>query len=182
MKRIAKLSPAQPAPRFRAGRPLPLGGDLRELAAGYLRGFKSFPEQTKERWGYCFVPKRARHQAGIFVGFLTAAPRGREASALHPPECVVGAFVRPARSALHKKLVSAKGSLFRVSFQRVAKYTARNPRWELRERAELALARHAPLTAFPADDVEKYARNFFIESLAVLVRSGLPAALLANGE
>jgi len=151
---------------------------LRELAAGYLRGFKSFPEQTKERWGFCFVSKRAGQQAGIFVGFLTAAPRGKEAAALNPPECVVGAFVRPARSALHKKLVDTKESLFRLSYQRVAKYTARAPRWELRERAELALARHAPLAAFPADDAEKYARNFFIESLALLVRSGLPGALL----
>ena len=151
---------------------------LRELAAGYLRGFKSFPEQTKERWGFCFVVKGARQQAGIFVGFLTAAPRRKEAAALNPPECVVGAFVRPARSALHKKLVAAKGSLFRLSYQRVAKYTARAPRWELRERAELALARHAPLAAFPAGEQEKYARNFFIESLALLVRSGLPGALL----
>jgi hypothetical protein len=96
------------------------------------------------------------------------------------PECVVGAFARPMRSALHRKLVGAKGSLFRVTFQRIAKYTARAPRWELRERAELALARRAPLAAFPQDDREKYARNFFIESLALLVRSGLPAALLVT--
>ncbi|MGH9788053.1 MAG: hypothetical protein ACRD4U_05060 [Candidatus Acidiferrales bacterium] len=157
---------------------------LRELAAGYLRGFKSFPEKTEERWGYCFVRQRAREQAppsagqaGIFVGFLTAAARGREAAVLEPPGCVVGAFVRPTRSALHRKLVAAKSSLFRVSHQRVAKYTPRAPRWELWERAELALLRRAPLAAFPAEDVEKYARNFFIESLALLVRSGLPAAL-----
>ena len=140
---------------------------LHELAAGYLRGFKSFPEQTEERWGYRFVRKRARQQAGIFVGFL--APQA--------PECAVGALVRPARSALHKKLVGAKNSLFRVTHQRIAKYTARAPRWGLHERAELALLRRAPLAAFPADDVEKYARNFFIESLALLVRSGLPVAL-----
>lgn len=152
---------------------------MRELAAGYLRGFKSFPEKTKEQWGYCFVPKRAG-QAGVFVGFLTTAARGKEAAALHPPECVVGAFVRPARSALHRKLVGGKDSLFRVSHQRVLKYTTRRPRWELRERAELALARHVALAAFPEDDREKYARNFFVESLALLVRSGLPAALLAT--
>lgn len=107
-------------------------------------------------------------QAGIFVGFVAGAG----------PECGVCAFVRPVRSALHRKLVRAKDSLFRVSHQRVAKYTARAPRWELRERNELALGRHAPLSAFPEDDREKYARNFFIESLAVLVRSGLPATLL----
>ena len=133
------------------------------------------------------MPKRAREhappsagQAGIFVGFLTAAPRGKKEAtpAFHPPECVVGAFVRPARSVLHKKLVGAKESLFRVTHQRVLKYTTRRPRWELRERGELALARHVPVAAFPPDDREKYARNFFIESLALLVRSGLPAAFL----
>ncbi|MCI0402340.1 MAG: hypothetical protein L0212_02320 [Acidobacteria bacterium] len=157
---------------------------LRELAAGYLRGFKSFPEQTEERWGFCFVRKRARQEAGFFVGFLTEEPSREkdEASTYDPPECVVGAFVRPARSALHRKLVGAKESLFRVSYQRAMKYTSRRPRWELREREELALARRAPLTAFPADDREKYARNFFIESLAVLVRTGLPAALRATGD
>ena len=90
------------------------------------------------------------------------------------PECGVGAFARPE---LRRKLVGAKESVFRLSYGRVMKYTTRRPRWELRERAELALARHEPLEAFPADDVEKFARNFFIESLAVLVRSGLPAAL-----
>jgi hypothetical protein len=172
---------------------------LRELAAGYLRGFESFPEQTEERWGYCFVLKGARQQAptssgqaGIFVGFLTPAPRKRgkdEGASYDLPECVVAGFVRPfgpsrgaqgkpARSALHRKLVGTKASLFRITHQRVAKYTPRAPRWELRERAELALMRRAPLAAFPAQDVEKYARNFFIESLALLVRSGLPAALL----
>ena len=155
-----------------AQRLLPLGDELRELAAGYLRGFKSYPEQTDERWGYCFVRRRARQEAGVFVGFLSP----------QAPECVVAAFARPARSALHKKMVGAKESLFRVSHQRVAKYTPRAPRWELRERAELALARRTPLEAFPADDAEKYARNFFIESLALLVRSGLPAALQANGD
>ncbi|MGH9650641.1 MAG: hypothetical protein ACRD3I_09255 [Terriglobales bacterium] len=159
---------------------------MRELVAGYLRGFKSYPEQTDEHWGYCFVRQRAGQappsagQAGIFVGFLMAAPCGKKdaASTFHPPECVVGGFVRPARSALRRKLVGAKQSAFRLSHQRVMKYTSRRPRWEFRERAELALARHVPLASFPADDVEKYARNFFIESLALLVRSGLPAALL----
>ena len=45
----------------------------------------------------------------------------QEAAALEPPECVVGAFVRPARSTLHRKLVGAKEGLFRVSYQRAMK-------------------------------------------------------------
>ena len=159
---------------------------LRELAVGYLRGLASHPEQVKDRWGYAFVPSR-RKQVGIFVGFLTASARGG-APVLEPPECVVYAFVRPfgpsrgtqgkpARSPLHRKLARGKQSLLRQTFQRIVKYTARKPRWELHERVEMALIRHIPLAEFPPDDQEKYARNFFIETLSLLVRSGLPAAL-----
>ena len=152
---------------------------LRELAVGYLRGFASVPEQEEDRWGYAFVAQRGA-KAGIFVGFLTAPARGR-ALALEPPECVVYVFVRPATSPLHRKLVREKQSLLRQTFQRIVKYTARKPRWEFFERDEVVLARHVPLAAFPPDDQEKYARNFFIETLSLLVRSGLPAALQRLG-
>jgi hypothetical protein len=89
----------------------------------------------------------------------------------------VCAFVRPATSALHRKLVRGKQSLMRETYQRIVKYTARRPRWEFFERGEVVLVRHAPLAAFPPEDQEKYARNFFIETLSLLVRSGLPTAL-----
>ncbi len=149
---------------------------MRELAAGYLRGFTSEPENEKSRWGYAFVPRRGQ-QAGIFVGFLTAASARRGEPKLEPPECAVFAFVRPAASPLHRQLVRGKQSLFRQTYERIIKYTARRPRWEFFERGELVLARHVPLAAFPLDELEKYARNFFIETLSLLVRSGLPAAL-----
>ncbi len=87
------------------------------------------------------------------------------------------AFGRPATSALHHKLVRGKQSLLRETFQRVVKYTPRRPRWEFFERGEVVLVRHVPLAAFPLDDQEKYARNFFIETLSLLVRSGLPVSL-----
>ena len=141
---------------------------LRELAAGYLRGFRSQSEKGKGLWGYAFVAQRGA-KAGIFVGFLTA------------PECVVYVFVRPATSPLHRKLARGKQSLLRQTFQRIVKYTARRPRWEFHERAEAALIRHIPLAEFPPDDQEKYARNFFVETLSLLVRSGLPAALQRLG-
>ena len=152
---------------------------LRELAAGYLRGFPSYPEQGKDRWGYSFVRRHRKQQAGFFVGFLTAVPSRRSGPALEPPECAVFAFVHPATSPLHRQLVRGKKNLVRQSYQRVIKYTARRPRWELFERGEVALARHVPLATFPPNDQEKYARNFFIETLSLLVRSGLPAALQA---
>ncbi len=152
---------------------------LRELAAGYLRGLTSHPDKGKDRWGYAFVPSR-RNQAGIFVGFLTDSAR-RSVPTVEPPECAVFAFVRPATSALHRKLVRGKQSLFRETYQRIVKYTARRPRWEFFERGEIVLARHVPLAAFPPDEQEKYARNFFIETLSLLVRSGLPASLRSVG-
>ena len=157
---------------------------LRELAAGYLRGFTGRPEQKEDRWGFAFLRKRGKHeaptssgQAGFFVGFLTAAPSRRSGPVLEPPECAVFAFVRPATSALHRQLVRGKQSLIRQSYQRIIKYTARRPRWEFFERGEVALVRHVPLATFPPNDQEKYARNFLIETLSLLVRSGLPAAL-----
>lgn len=144
---------------------------------GYLRGFTSFPEQRKDRWGFAFLRKLKKHKAGIFAGFFTGVNSRRKGLALEPPECAVFAFVRPATSALHRKLVRGKQGLFRQSYQRIAKYTPRRPRWEFFERGEVVLARHVPLAAFPSDDQEKYARNFFIETLSLMVRSGLPTAL-----
>ncbi|HSC77534.1 MAG TPA: hypothetical protein VLB32_03125 [Candidatus Acidoferrales bacterium] len=65
----------------------------------------------------------------------------------------------------------------RETYQRIVKYTARKPRWEFFERGEMVLVRHMPLAVFPPDEQEKYARNFFIETTSLLVRSGLPGAL-----
>ncbi len=148
---------------------------MRELAAGYLRGLTSHPDKGKDRWGYAFAPSRGK-QTGIFAGFLTDSAR-RGGPTIEPPECAVYAFVRPATSSLHRQLVRGKKSLLRETYQRIVKYTARRPRWEFYERGEVVLARHVPLAAFPTDDQEKYARNFFIETLSLLVRSGLPGAL-----
>ncbi|HXE74491.1 MAG TPA: hypothetical protein VNN18_02495 [Candidatus Xenobia bacterium] len=147
-----------------------------DLAAGYLRGFRSYPDNEKGRWGFAFVPKRSK-QVGMFAGFLSASSSRRGGPVLEPPECAVYVFVRPATSALHRKLVGGKQNLLRATYQRIVKYTARKPRWEFFERSEVVLARHVPLAAFPPDEQEKYARNFFIETLSLLVRSGLPAAL-----
>jgi hypothetical protein len=148
---------------------------LRELAAGYLPGFEVIQAESKGPYaGFRLQPRGM--PAGVFVGFLTGvAPR----SELHPepPECAVGVFVEPkARAAL----VRRAGSLVRRSYDLVSKYSARRPRFEFYERERLSLVRHAPLASFPSRQQEKYARNFFMESLALLVRSGLPAALLVR--
>lgn len=154
---------------------------LRELAAGYLREYTSVSAQRAGgRWGYLFARRFKRHQLGFFVGFLTPRPRGASAPASTPrqlPACAVIAFVHPAASRLHQRLVRHPGSPFRRSYELLSKYTARRPRFEFQEREAAALLRRVPLAEFPARQRQKYARNFFVESLALLVRSGLPKAL-----
>ncbi len=151
---------------------------LEELAGGYLREYGVVaPERRGGLWGYTFQTKRTRQGAGFFVGFLTGKRAGLT---LHPPECTVLAYVRPARSKLHQELVRQPGSVFRRSYELLTKYTNRRPRYEFRENDWVALLRHQPLAAFLPDEEEKYARNFFMETLALLVRSGLPAKLLVG--
>lgn len=154
---------------------------LPELAAGYLR---EFPEcklvESGGLWGYLYERKKGRTSVGFFAGFLTARPRGAPRASptpLQPPECAIFAYVQPAGSRLHRRLVGREASLFRRSFELLTKYTARRPRFEFSEKGPWALIRHTPLAGFPPGDCEKYARNFFVETLAVVVRSNLPGKL-----
>ncbi len=165
--------------RSRNRPPIPAGW-LEELAAGYLAQFRISPERGAARWGYCFQPPTEKGRAAIFVGFLTREPnwaRGPFAPAFNPPECVVFAFAEPAEGRLHQRWVRAPGSLFRSSYELLTKYTARPPRWEFREAQGPALVRRVALAEFPPRQRAKYARNFFMETLAILVRSGLPERL-----
>ena len=117
----------------------------------------------------------ARGRYGFFVGFFL--PTGPKPRAPHPaelPECAVFAYVRPP---LHRRLVRDAGSPIRRAYELLTKYTNRRPRFELQEKDWRALVRHVPLAAFPAGEEEKFARNFFMETLALLLRSGLPEKL-----
>ena len=69
------------------------------------------------------------------------------------------------------------GSLFRQSYELVTKYTARPPRFALHDEAAAALVRSVSLAALPRGEREKHARNFFMETLALLQRAGLPEKL-----
>lgn len=154
---------------------------LAELAAGYLREFGiPLPVRRKSLWGYEFARRRGGCKLGFFVGLLTP-PRGRAAafpsSQARTPECGVFAFVRPVASRLHGRLVQREASLFRRSYELLTKYTNRRPRFEFHEESGAALIRHVPLAEFPARRRELYARNFFMETLALVVRSGLAAKL-----
>jgi len=157
----------------RSAPPPPRAPWLRELAAGYLT---EFPRVSAERRGglrgFRFTRRVGRSRAGFFVGFLTRRSRDLP-FALGPPECAVFAFVEPLRGSLHARLVRSADALFPVSYGFITKYTARQPRFELHEERSAALIRHVPLRAFPPGAREKHARNFFMETLAILQRSAL---------
>jgi len=160
---------------------------IRELAQPYLRAFRPL-RQTGRLCGWWFLctpggRRTARRQgaaaeglppqaAGFFVGHLldtTACPPLQ----VRPPEAVVFAFVHPVNGALHSRLVAAPDSLFRKTFDYIRWLTHRPPRFELHTQALAALVRHESLRDRPTRLRLRYSRNFFIETLAWLVRSGL---------
>jgi hypothetical protein len=165
---------------------------IRALAQPYLHGYRALAASPGEGLrGWWFLapgPRAARTgrakagkrnprantapQIGFFVGYLTDST----AFAFLPcnaPECGIFAFVQPATSAAHRGLVRAEGALVRRTFTYIRWLTHRPPRFQFFERELPALIRHRPLNDFPAERHEHFSRNFFIETLAWLVRSGL---------
>lgn len=167
---------------------------IRPLAQPYLRGYRARAASPADGLrGWCFLaPPRAGRtartahaggalrnartnaapQIGFFVGYLTDAA----AFSFLPcsaPECTVFAFVQPRNSAAHRRLIQADDALVRRTFTYIRWLTHRPPRFQFFERELPALIRHRPLNDFPAQRHEHFSRNFFIETLAWLVRSGL---------
>lgn len=120
----------------------------------------------------------AKVDAGFFVGYIVGEGALAE---LEPaaPECIAGAFVAPVTGTLHRHLVSAPDSVFRGIFTYIGWLTHRKPRFVFSEEGQLALVRHASMREWPASKHHHLSRNFFIETLAWLVRSGLVKRLLA---
>ena len=152
---------------------------LHQLAAGYLLGpWKLSSHHKNGLWGYTFERRQGRVKVGFFVGFLTSKGRVLAWTQASPPECLVFAFAHPVSSSLHQQLVEQEGSVFRRAYELLTKYTVRRPRFVFNPQQRVAIARHVPLAQFPPRERAKYARNFFIESLTILVRTRLPAILL----
>lgn len=112
-------------------------------------------------------------QIGFFVGYLNEAQGQFSFLKPEPPECVVFAWVSPPGSDLHRRLVREPGSLVRKTFEYIRWLTHRPPRFLFHENEEAAMARHASMKDWPAAKREHLSRNFFIETLCWLVRSGL---------
>jgi hypothetical protein len=166
------------------------------LAEPYLRGYTPLLQSDGPLTGYRFFapgfgappPSRlnrpgARHSptpsAGFFVGFL-GQPSGLAFLRSQPPECLVFCFVEPAHGALHRKLVQEPESLVRRTAEYIRWLTHRPPRFELFPEERAVLVRRASMRDWPAAKLRHLSQNFFIETLAWLVRSALVRRLAAQ--
>jgi hypothetical protein len=146
---------------------------IRALAAPYLRGYRARAERGTSLCGYWFYSARARGETGFFVGFrASVGSLGFPPLAGDAPHCLIFAFVQP-RTALHWRLVRANGSLFRWTSEYIRWLTHRPPRFVFSEDCLPTLMRFQSMADWPAERREHFSRNFFIETLAWLVRSGL---------
>lgn len=89
------------------------------------------------------------------------------------PECIVFVFVEPAGGAAHQRLVSTPGSLLRHTGEYIRWLTHRGPRFAFFENRDVVLVRHIAMEEWPEEKRLHYSRNFFTETLAWLVRSGV---------
>jgi hypothetical protein len=151
---------------------------IRALAAPYLRGYRPRAERHGSLRGYWFMAPRERPGArrGFFVGYLVA-PTGFEFLESQPPECLVFAYVTPLGGALHRRLVRAPESLLRTTFAYIRWLTHRHPRFVFFADQLPAMVRHRSMRDWPPEKYEHFSRNFFIETCAWLVRSGLTRKL-----
>lgn len=152
---------------------------IEELAAPYLRGYRPSLVSNESLLGYRFTappPRSEKTKAGFFVGYILK-PGNLDFLGVAPPECTVFAFLGPASSAFHREMVSEQGSLLRKTAEYIGWLTHRPPRFAFFEDKEVALIRHFSMAAWPKAKHQHYSRNFFIETLAWLVRSRLVAKL-----
>lgn len=157
------------------------------LAEPYLRGYSPQFESGDSLIGYRFFAhppaasssgKKARgtaskaESAGFFVGYLLDTRKMPSLKAA-PPEFLIFCFLEPLGGPVHHRLVSQPDSLMRRTAEYIRWLTHHPPRFELFADDHAALVRHIPISEWPSDRTDHYARNFTIETLAWLVRSAL---------
>ncbi len=155
---------------------------IRTLAAPYLRGYRAAVEARGALRGYRFFAPGAtgtRERRGFFVGYLID-PANHQFLQPQPPECVVFAFIEPVSSASYRRLVTAEASLLRQTAEYIGWLTHRPPRFALFENRSVVLIRHFSMREWPPQKYQHYSGNFFVETLAWLVRSGLVRKLISE--
>ncbi len=147
---------------------------IRPLAEPYLRGYhaKSIRANGLRGFSFSLSPPRGKTTLGFFVGYLVESAA---LAHLRPaaPECLIFGFIEPIGGAVHYAQVrDAKGTV-RWTLGYIRWLTHRPPHFEFYESERTALIRHASMRNWPAEKIEHLSRNFFTETLAWLVRSGL---------
>jgi len=163
---------------------------IRSIARPYLRGYRAVAERRGSLRGYWFLhpgfartaPGRQRSGTalGFFVGYLVTAD-DFAFFAPEPPECLAFVYLRPLGGSLHRRLVRRPQSLLRRTFDYIRWLTHRPPRFAFYPNQLPVMVRHFSMRGWPRAKYEHFSRNFFIETLAWLVRSGLVGRLLAEG-
>lgn len=164
---------------------------IRALASPYLKGYRPVAAAEPGLRGYWFIgetrstpqpgpangsSRRAAdrgQKVGFFVGYLIDAAGGYARLRPEPPECLIFAWVSPVDGPLHARVVMQPGSLLRKTFEYIRWLTHRPPRFVFHEAEPAAMVRHASMASWPPEKREHFSRNFFIETFAWLVRSGL---------
>lgn len=136
------------------------------MTRGSLRGYR-FSTPNK--------PAAVKH-SGFFVGYVVE-PKGYEFLNAAPPECIVFAFTDSPGTARYRELVAREDSLLRKTAEYIGWLTHRPPRFAFFDHRAVTLVRHFSMRSWPEAKHAHYSRNFFIETLAWLVRSGLVAKL-----
>ena len=152
---------------------------IQTLALPYLKGYRPAAVTRGSLRGYRFsAPHKAEtsRNAGFFVGYVVE-PKGYEFLNAAPPECIVFAFIESPGTARHRDLVAREDSLLRRTAEYIGWLTHRPPRFAFFDDRAVALVRHFSMRAWPEAKHAHYSRNFFIDTLAWLVRSGLVAKL-----
>lgn len=166
------------------------------LAEPYLRGYTPLLQTGASLAGYRFIApgfgasprnhleglgarRTGAPSAGFFVGFLGPSSRLTFLRS-QPPECLVFCWAEPVGSAFHRRLVREPESLVRRTAEYIRWLTHRPPRFELFPGECPALVRHASMRDWPADKLQHLSQNFFIETLAWLVRSALVRRLATD--
>jgi len=152
---------------------------LRALAPTYLGLFTVRRTAGSGLQGYYFERRERGARVGFFLGFLTVHGSRFTFLKAEPPECLAFAFLESRSRALSERIIRQPDSLFRQTYHFLFKYSHSLPRFEFYEDEAAAIVRHVPLGSFPAGQRHRYARNFFVESLALFVRTRLPDYLRA---
>lgn len=159
---------------------------IAELAEPYLRGYAPVRERGKGLEGFRFAAhaehktagkkegnrRRAAADCGFFVGYLLGPEKYPLLNA-ETPECLIFVTVGEPGNSLHARVVQPADSLLRKTHTYIGWLTHRPPRFAFFEDQVVTMVRHRTMRDWPEEKYLHYSRNFFIETLAWLVRSGL---------